>query len=144
MSILKGLKSRKREAGLTLIELLVVLVIIGLISALVVPQVIGYVGRARTDTAAVQVERLAGVLDLYRLDVGSYPSQDEGLAVLVAAPSGNTRWRGPYIDKPEALLDPWGVPYGYRVPGETGAFDIFSLGADGQPGGEGEDADVAY
>ena len=132
----------RREEGFTLMELLVVLAIIGLLAVLVAPRVIQYLGGAKVDTATVQVDRLAGVLDLYRLEVGSYPSQEEGLAVLFDRPVNAVNWNGPYIRNRNSLTDPWGNPYGYRYPGEHGEFDLFSLGADGREGGEGENQDI--
>jgi general secretion pathway protein G len=133
---------RRRERGLTLVEMLVVLLIIGLIASFAVPQVMTYVGGARRDAAAVQVKRLGGILDLYRLDVGAYPTTEQGLDALLREPRGATRWNGPYLQQPDALTDPWGRPYEYRAPGEHGAYDLYSLGADGRPGGEGENADA--
>jgi general secretion pathway protein G len=127
-----GRLRRRRQAGFTLIELLVVLIILGLIAAFAAPQVIKYVGGAKTDAARIQIERLGGVLDLYRLEVGRYPSEDEGLEVLVGGP----------LKKADALVDPWGRPYLYRFPGEHGEYDLYSLGADGEEGGEGEDRDL--
>ncbi len=135
-------RTRRRERGLTLIELLVVLLIIGLIAAFAVPQVMKYLGGARQDSAEIQISQLSGILDLYRLDVGHYPSASEGLDALLERPSGADGWNGPYVKKADSLVDPWGNPYEYRVPGEHGEFDLYSLGADGTEGGEGEDADV--
>ena len=138
-----GEKRRSRqEAGFTLMELLVVLAIIGLLAVLVAPRVIQYLGGAKVDTATVQIDRLAGVLDLYRLEVGSYPSQEEGLAVLFDRPVNAVNWNGPYIRNRKSLTDPWGNPYGYRYPGEHGEFDLYSLGADGREGGDGENQDI--
>lgn len=134
-------RSRSQD-GFTLMELLVVLAIIGLLAVLVAPRVIKYVGGAKLDTARVQVERLSGVLDLYRLEVGRYPSQDEGLAVLFDRPANAADWNGPYIRNRESLTDPWGNAYGYRYPGQHGEFDIYSLGADGREGGDGENQDI--
>lgn len=142
ISLAKPNQAHRRQAGFTLIELLVVLVILGLIMAFAAPQVIKYVGGAKSDSAKIQVERLSGVLDLYRLEVGRYPTQEEGLDALVEQPSGVETWNGPYLKKADALTDPWGRPYVYRSPGEHGEFDLFSLGADGQEGGEGEDRDL--
>ncbi len=135
-------KSRRRQRGFTLVELLVVLVILGLILAIATPQVIKYVGGAKSDTAQIQVDRLSGVLDLYRLEVGSYPSEEDGLDALMNRPADAESWNGPYLKKADSLIDPWKRPYLYRYPGEHGEFDLYSLGRDGQEGGEGEDRDV--
>lgn len=135
-------KSRRRQRGFTLVELLVVLVILGLILAIATPQVIKYVGGAKTDTARIQVDRLSGVLDLYRLEVGGYPSEEQGLGALMEQPGDAEGWNGPYLRKADSLIDPWKNPYLYRYPGEHGEFDLYSLGRDGQEGGEGEDEDV--
>ena len=134
--------ARRRERGLTLIELLVVLLILSLIAAFAVPRVMKYLGGARSDAAAIQVERLGGILDLYRLDMGRYPGTDDGLRALVEAPFEAGRWNGPYLKKENSLIDPWGEPYEYRFPGDHGDYDLFTLGADGREGGDGEDADV--
>lgn len=128
--------------GFTLIELLVVLVILGLLAGLVGPQVMKYLGGAKTDSARLQIEDLAATLELYRLGIGRYPSSDEGLQALVEAPPGASRWNGPYLKKKQVPVDPWGYEYHYRSPGEHGPFDIYSLGADNSEGGEGEDQDI--
>ncbi len=133
---------RRRERGYTLVELLVVLAILGLLVALAAPRLIKYLGGAKTDTARIQVERLGGILDLYRLELGRYPSEDEGLQALVDKPPQADRWNGPYLKNRDALTDPWGRPYGYRAPGEHGDYDLFTLGADGREGGDGEDRDI--
>ncbi|MDQ2090856.1 type II secretion system major pseudopilin GspG [Marimonas arenosa] len=136
-------EQRNREHGMTLVELLVVLLILSMIAAFAVPQAVKYLGGARSDAAAVQIDRLGSILDLYALEVGRYPTTDEGLQALVEAPQGaSERWNGPYLRKADALTDPWGRPYEYRAPGEHGPFDLYSLGADGAEGGEGENADV--
>jgi general secretion pathway protein G len=135
-------RRRRAAAGFTLLELLVVLVILGLLAGLVAPQVFSYLGRARTDTARIQIENLGGLLDLYRLDVGRYPSEDEGLRALLDRPPGLQGWNGPYLTRADALLDPWGRPYLYRQPGRHGPYDLYSLGADGVEGSTGENADV--
>ncbi len=132
-----------RERGLTLVELLVVLLILGLIASFAVPQALKYVSAARTDAAAIQIERLDGILELYALDMRRYPSTDEGLQALLEAPATNAeRWNGPYLKKADSLIDPWGRPYEYRSPGQHGQYDLYTLGSDGLEGGEGEDADV--
>ena len=132
----------RADAGFTLIELLVVLVILGLLAAFAAPQVLNYLGRAKTDAARAQVQNIASILDLYRLEVGSYPSQQDGLDALLEEPADAPRWNGPYVKRRDALTDPWGRIYVYRFPGEHGAYDLYSLGADGGEGGEGEDQDV--
>ncbi len=133
---------RRRQAGFTLVELLVVLIILGLIAAFAAPRVIKFVGGAKTDSAKIQIDRLSGVLDLYRLQVGRYPSEDEGLNALMEQPADAPDWEGPYLKKADALNDPWRRPYIYRFPGEHGDYDLYSLGADGEDGGEGEDRDL--
>lgn len=140
----QNIKKTNRERGLTLVELLVVLVILGLISAIVVPQVMNFLGGARSDTARIQIDRLGGVLDIYRLNVGRYPTTEEGLEALLNAPANATGWRGPYVDNSDAFIDPWSAPYLYRAPGENGQpYVIESYGADGTPGGAGENADLS-
>ena len=129
-------------SGFTLLELLVVLAILAIIAAFAGPQVIKYLGKAKTDAAKVQINNISSALDLYRLEVGRYPTQQEGLNALIDAPGGAEAWSGPYLKKREALNDPWGVPYHYRFPGEHGEFDVFTLGADNASGGEGEDQDI--
>jgi general secretion pathway protein G len=138
----KHRQRRRRQAGFTLVELLVVLIILGLIAAFAAPRVIKFVGGAKTDSAKIQIERLSGVLDLYRLQVGRYPSEDEGLNALMEQPADAPDWEGPYLKKADALIDPWRRPYIYRFPGEHGDYDLYSLGADGEDGGEGEDRDL--
>ena len=135
-------RKHRFDAGFTLIELLVVLVILGLLAAFAAPQVLKYLGSAKTDAAKAQIQNVASILDLYRLEVGHYPSQADGLEALVEAPTDAARWNGPYVKKRDALIDPWGQLYGYRIPGEHGDYDLYSLGADQAEGGEGEDQDI--
>jgi general secretion pathway protein G len=130
------------QAGFSLIELLVVLAILGLLIGLVAPPVIRYLGRAKTDVAKVDIHNLESALDLYRLDLGRYPTQNEGLKALVEKPPGLDRWQGPYLKQKAVPADPWGHPYHYRIPGEHGDYDLYSLGADDAPGGTGENQDV--
>lgn len=138
---------QRRMGGFTLLEMIVVLVIIGLIMGLVGPALFGQADKAKVQTAETQVKMLKGALETMRLDLSRYPTTEEGLALLNTAPADSAaagRWRGPYLD--EAVPnDPWDRPYVYR--GERSAsqgFTLYSLGADGQPGGEGLDADVGY
>jgi general secretion pathway protein G len=131
------------QAGFTLLEVLVVLVILGLLAAVVAgPQIFKYLGTAKSEAAKVQVQQISSALDLYRLEIGRYPSQQEGLEALVVAPAGVTKWNGPYLKKKESILDPWGREFLYRIPGEHGDYDLYTLGADNAQGGNGEDQDI--
>ena len=132
----------RRELGFTLIELLVVLAILGLLIGLVAPQVMKYLGRARSDAARIEIQNIGGALDLYRLDMRRYPTQQEGLQALVEVPAGAVGWNGPYLQQKKVPLDPWNRPYVYRIPGEHGDYDLYTLGADNAPGGTGENQDV--
>ncbi len=134
--------SSQYSRGFTLIELLVVLAILGLLAGLVGPQLIKHLGESKTKTARLQIEELSSALDMYRLDVGKYPSTDEGLAALLEAPGTAKIWNGPYLRKKKMPLDPWNNPFHYVAPGQHGKFDLFTLGADNSEGGEGEDQDV--
>lgn len=129
------------ELGITLIELLVVMVILSLFATLVGARLFRNVDRARQTTARVQISEFESVLDLFRLDIGRYPAASEGLEALRVNPGGMDNWDGPYLRR-NVPLDPWSRPYVYRYPGEHGDFDILSLGADGQVGGEDENMDV--
>ena len=133
-------KMRNRD-GFTLIELLVVMVIIGLLAALVGPRFIRQEEKAKIKAAKGQIELLGTALDTFRLDVGRYPSTQEGLEALRTKPGGLERWDGPYLKK-DLPLDPWGKAYAYKSPGEHGAFDIVSYGADGAAGGEEDNRDI--
>lgn len=134
---------RRRGPGFTLIELLVVLVILGLLAGVVGPQVMKYLGSSKSKTARLQLEELSAALDLYRLEVGRYPTSEEGLTALVQAPDGfESRWHGPYLKKRVVPQDPWGFEFQYRSPGQQDVFDLFSLGADNAAGGEGENSDI--
>jgi general secretion pathway protein G len=132
----------KRSAGFTLVELLVVLVILGLLAALVAPRVLSYLGSSKTKTAQLQITSFADALDLYRLDNQGLPTTAEGLKALVEKPASATGWNGPYLSQSKIPQDPWGNDYRYASPGQHGEYDILSLGADGKPGGEGENQDV--
>lgn len=136
-------RTARGDAGFSLLELLVVLAIMGLLAAIVAPQVIRYLGSSRSQTAKVQIQNTAAALELYRLDVGRYPTTDEGLRGLVTAPASAPGWNGPYLQQAAALNDPWGKPYLYRVPGTKGGeVDVYSLGSDAADGGSGEAGDV--
>ncbi|MFQ5521156.1 MAG: type II secretion system major pseudopilin GspG [Candidatus Methylomirabilia bacterium] len=130
------------QRGFTLIELLVVIIILGLLAALVGPRLFGRVGQSKQAAARAQIELLGASLDQYRLDVGAYPTSDQGLEALVQDP-GVPSWAGPYLKKNAVPKDPWGAPYEYQCcPGEHWDYDLWTDGADNAPGGEGEDADV--
>lgn len=134
--------SRKAQAGLTLFELLVVLAILAFLAGIVAPRVIGYLGRAKSDVAESQAANISASLELFFLDLGRYPTSDEGLAALVDAPQDLAGWRGPYLKDPSGLIDPWGRPYVYEVEVDTEQASVRSLGRDGAPGGDGEDRDI--
>lgn len=131
----------RRYRGFTLMELLVVVVIVGLLVALVAPRYFQQIGRSERTAAANQVDALSKAIDTYRLDMGRFPRQEDGLQVLVERPEGESRWNGPYL-RGSVPLDPWGNPYVYRFPSERSDYEVISYGKDGRPGGEGEDADV--
>ena len=128
-------------AGFTLLELLVVLVILGLLAGYVAPKYFSQVGKSEVKTARAQIDALEKALDQYRIDTGRYPNVEQGLAALNAKPADEARWDGPYLKK-AVPNDPWGKPYQYRNPGERGEIDLFSFGRDGQPGGDGDGADI--
>ena len=132
---------RHRMAGFTLLELLVVIVIIGLLAAYVGPKYFAQLGKSEVTITKAQIEAFDKALDTYRLDVGRYPTTEEGLAALLVKPATATNWNGPYLKK-EVPLDPWGHAYLYRSPGSKGDFDVISYGKDGQPGGTDENADI--
>ena len=134
-------RDRRREAGFTLVELLVVIAIIGMIMGLVGPRVLNYLGESRVKAAKIQIESFGSALDLYYLDTGRYPTSAEGLTALVQR-GGSQTWNGPYLKGGQVPNDPWGHSYVYRGPGQHGAYDIVSYGADGQEGGTGTAADV--
>ncbi len=131
----------RRNKGFTLIELLVVLVILTLLAGLVGPRVMNLLGGAKSKTAALQITDLEKSLEILKLDTGRYPTTEEGLNALVTKPASASGWNGPYI-KGGLPNDPWGKSYLYKSPADNGAFEILTLGADGAPGGDGENADI--
>lgn len=130
-----------RQSGFTLLELLVVMVIIGLLAGYVGPRLFAQIGKSEVKVVRAQIDGLHKALDQYRLDTGRYPSSEQGLASLRARPGDEQKWAGPYLTK-AVPKDPWGHDYVYRSPGEHGEFDLSSLGRDGRPGGDGDDADI--
>lgn len=135
-------RSASRQAGFSLMELLVALVILALIMGVVAPRVIGYLSRAKSQTAGVQIENIKSSLDMFLLDVGRYPTEEEGLAALIEPKSSIAGWAGPYLDEEDVPADPWGQPYHYEiVPGQM-KVKIYSFGRDNTEGGTGEDADI--
>ena len=135
--------SRQGEQGFTLVEMLVVIAIIGLIMGLIGPSVLNYLRESKVKAAKIQMQSFASALDLFNLDAGRYPSTSEGLDALVHRTPGVAAWNGPYLKGGNVPMDPWNHAYIYRAPGEHGAFDIISLGADGQEGGSGVAADIS-
>lgn len=132
----------KVQAGFTLLELLVVLGIIAMLAGIVGPQVMKHLGESKTKAAKVQIEDFSAALDMYKLDMGKYPTSEQGLQALIEAPEGSKRWHGPYLKKAKTPVDPWQNEYQYVSPGKHGKFDLFTYGADEKEGGEGEDQDV--
>ena len=139
--LIKQTRYGRRIVGFTLIELLVVLAILTMLAGLVGPRVLSLLGGAKSKTAAVQIADLEKSLELFKLDVGRFPTTAEGLDALVNKPASANGWNGPYL-KGGVPNDPWGRPYVFTSPTANGGVDIVSLGADGQPGGEGENADI--
>lgn len=127
--------------GFTLLELLVVMVIIGLLASYVAPRYFAQVGKSEVKAARAQIDAFEKAIEAYRLDVGRYPTTEQGLAALVSQPPGLAKWQGPYLKK-AVPADPWGNPYLYKQPGDHGDFDILSYGRDGRAGGRNEDADI--
>lgn len=135
--------SSAAQAGYSLLELLVVLAILALIIGIAAPRVMGYFSASKSKAAKIQIQNIVTTLDLYKMDNNAYPSETQGLKALVEKPEGVTNWNGPYLTRADGIIDPWGRPYLYKVPGAHGAVDVSSLGADGKDGGTGEDQDVS-
>ena len=138
-SFVQAINPAGRRRGFTLLELLVVIAILSLIAAFVGPRVFKALSGAEADSARIQIENLSGVIDLYRLEVGSYPPN---LEALIEQPPGEDEWNGPYLKKPVIPKDPWDNDYIYRFPGDHGAYDLLSYGADKSEGGEGDNSDI--
>lgn len=136
------MRAAPSNCGFTLLELMVVLLILAMLASIAAPQVLKQLGKAKSQTAKVQIDALSAGLDFYHVDLGHYPSQDQGLKALLQRPENEQKWDGPYVKKDASLLDPWGRPYLYKMPGQHGPFDLMTLGADGKEGGDGEDADL--
>jgi general secretion pathway protein G len=135
----QNLRRGRRDAGYTLLELLVVMGILAVLTAVATPQLMAYFGKAKTQTAQLQIENIGTALELYYMENGGYPSASVGLKALVEAPSEAPRWNGPYLKKAKNLLDPWGRPYQYTYPASNGEYEIYSLG----PTGKGTSASAA-
>jgi general secretion pathway protein G len=131
-----------RAHGMTLIEILVVLTLIGIVMGIVGGNYLGQGEKAKAKAAKIEIEQIGQTLDLFRLEVGRYPTTQEGLQALISAPAGVSNWNGPYWKKGTLPKDPWTHEYKYASPGQHGAYDLYSLGADGKEGGEGNDKDI--
>jgi general secretion pathway protein G len=139
---LQHIVPRTRVLGMTLIEILVVLVLIGVVMGIVGGNFIGQGENAKRKAAKIEIEQIGQTLDLYKLEIGRYPTSQEGLQALLSAPAGANNWNGPYWKKATLPKDPWGNEYKYASPGQHGAYDIVSLGADGKEGGDGANKDI--
>jgi general secretion pathway protein G len=131
-----------RVGGFTLLELMVVLLILALLASIAAPQVIKHLSKAKSETAKIQVEALTAAVNYFQLDLGRYPSDQEGLKALIERPASDAKWDGPYVERKDSLIDPWGRPYLYRHPGAHREVEIYTLGSDGKEGGEGDASDI--
>jgi general secretion pathway protein G len=136
------MNSFNKKQGFTLLELLVVLGIIAMLAGIVGPQVMKHMGAAKIKAAKVQIEDISTALDMYKLDIGSYPSNQQGLSALIEKPADSKQWNGPYLRKERVPVDPWQQEYHYQQPGQHGKFDLYSYGADEKQSGEGDDQDI--
>jgi general secretion pathway protein G len=135
--------SQQRERGFSLLELLAVLVILGILAGVFAPKFLGQAESAKRKAAKLEIDQIGQSLDLYKLEIGKYPTSQEGLAALVTAPSGTTNWNGPYLKKTTVPKDPWGNEYKYVSPGDQNRpYDIVSFGSDGKEGGDGDGKDI--
>jgi general secretion pathway protein G len=142
---MKGIGRSKASTGangFTLLELMVVLTILALLASIAAPRVTKYLRHAKTETAKIQVDALAAAISSFQLDMNRFPTSEEGLKVLIDPPTDKSNWDGPYVQKRESLMDPWGRPYLYRIPGRVAEFDVYTLGSDGREGGDGDAKDI--
>lgn len=130
------------RSGFTLIELMVVLLILAMLTTIAAPRVTKYLSKAKSQTARIQVDALSAAVDAFAVDVGRLPTDAEGLHSLLSAPANTPEWEGPYVKKRASLIDPWGRPYRYRIPGQHGEYDVFTLAADNKEGGADDAADA--
>lgn len=137
-----GAITLRRNEGYTLLELMVVILILALIISIAAPKVIGYFGKSKTRAAEIQISNIISSLSLYRLDVGTYPTETQGLKSLVDCPQGVKNWDGPYLTRRDGIIDPWGQAYIYKLSGSDNHVVVMSYGADGKVGGAGEDQDI--
>lgn len=135
--------TRTKNAGISLLEIMVALAIMALVVGLAAPRLMDSFGRAKSQTAEIQMTNVKGALQLYYIDVGRYPAEAQGLVSLLQEPGGESGWNGPYLDKPDDIVDPWGRAFLYRSPGKEAPFDLYTYGRDGHPGGEKEDQDLS-
>lgn len=133
---------RAPAPGFTLLELMVVLLILALLASIAAPQVMKHLAKAKAETAKIQLDALTASVNYFQLDMGRYPTDQEGLKVLVEKPASEPKWDGPYVQKKDSLIDPWGRPYLYKQPGAHRDIDIYTLGSDGKEGGEGDARDI--
>lgn len=136
------MRRQSLRSGFTLLELMVVLLILALIASIAAPQVTKHLRKAKVETAKIQIDALGAAVDSFHVDNGRFPTNEEALKALIERPAGLPSWDGPYIKKKDSLIDPWGEPYKYRVPGKNGEYDVFTFGSDKKEGGEGDASDI--